>query len=75
VERQRLRLGSVLDAYGTGLFGGHEVEQAQEATVLLNERARLSAKESVGKATVAEQKRLRELRQIFSSIDAEVDEY
>ncbi|GAB3231288.1 hypothetical protein GCM10027346_17610 [Hymenobacter seoulensis] len=73
VERQRLRLGSVLDAYGTGLFGGHEVEQAQEATALLNERARLSAKESVGKATPSDLKRLIELRQIFSSVDATVE--
>jgi tetratricopeptide (TPR) repeat protein len=73
VERQRLRLGTVLDAYGTGLFGGHEVEQAAEATALLTERASLSAKEAVGKLTAAERKRLRELQQLFLPVDAEVE--
>jgi tetratricopeptide (TPR) repeat protein len=72
-ERQRLRLGNVLDAYGTGLFGGPDVEQSPEATTLLEERARLSAREAVGKATDAEKARLRELRQLFSSVDAAVE--
>lgn len=72
-DRQRLRLGNVLDAYGTGLFGGHEVEQAVEATSLLAERASLSAKEAVGKLTAEERKRLRELQQLFLSVDAEVE--
>jgi tetratricopeptide (TPR) repeat protein len=72
-ERQLLRLGTVLDAYGTGLFGGQEVEQAKEATALLAEQARLNAKASVGKATPDERKRLRELQQLFSSIDAETE--
>jgi tetratricopeptide (TPR) repeat protein len=72
-EKLRLRLGNVLDAYGTGLFGGQEVEQSAEATALLAERARLSAREAVGKATPEELERLRELRLIFSSVDAEVE--
>jgi len=72
-ERQRLRLGTVLDAYGTGLFGGQEVEQSAEATALLAERARLSAREAVGKASPPELKRLRELRHLFSSVDAEIE--
>ena len=57
-EKQRLRLGTVL---------------AVEATALLAERARLSAKEAVGKATATERARLRELQQLFLSVDAEVE--
>ncbi|MDB5267807.1 MAG: Tetratricopeptide 2 repeat protein [Hymenobacter sp.] len=72
-EKLRLRLGNVLDAYGTGLFGGQEVEQSAEATALLTERASLSAREAAGKATPAELERLRELRQLFSSVDAEIE--
>ena len=72
-ERLRLRLGNVLDAYGTGLFGGQEVEQSAEATALLAERARLSAREAVGKASPPELKRLRELRHLFSSVDAAIE--
>ncbi|MCB2408616.1 tetratricopeptide repeat protein, partial [Hymenobacter lucidus] len=71
--RETLRLGTVLDAYGTGLFGGQEVEQAVEATEMLAKRARLSAKEAVGKATPAELAELRKLRQLSSSVDAEVE--
>ncbi|OON65487.1 tetratricopeptide repeat protein [Hymenobacter sp. CRA2] len=73
IERDRLRLGSVLDAYGTGLFGGEEVEQPSEAIELLAERKRLSARELAGKATSSELSRLRELRQLFLSIDAEIE--
>ncbi|MCI1185890.1 tetratricopeptide repeat protein [Hymenobacter sp. DH14] len=72
-RRLQLRLGNVLDAYGTGLFGGEEVEQSAEAADLFAERARLSARESAGKASPEELKRLRELRNLFSSVDAEVE--
>jgi tetratricopeptide (TPR) repeat protein/predicted ATPase len=72
-RRLQLRLGNVLDAYGTGLFGGEEVEQSAEATALLDERARLSARESVGKASPVELKRLQELRNLSLPIDAEVE--
>ena len=70
-QRQQLRLGTVLDAYGTGLFGGQEVEQAAEATALLAERAHLGIRAAMGKATPAERQRLDELRQLFPSADVE----
>ena len=70
VERDRLRLGTVLDAYGTGLFGGPEVEQAEEAVRMLEELAELDGKQLFGKTTPEEDQRLQVLRQRFSTYDS-----
>ncbi|MBC7449819.1 MAG: hypothetical protein H7330_17355, partial [Hymenobacteraceae bacterium] len=57
-------------AYGTGLFGGPEVEQAEEAVRMLEELAELDGKQLFGKTTPEEDQRLQVLRQRFSTYDS-----
>lgn len=64
IEKMRLRLGDILEAYGTGDFG-NDVTSSQEAKVLRNRLASLNIRSIQGKITPAEKTELQTLRTFF----------
>jgi predicted ATPase len=63
VELKRLKYGSVLDAYGTGVFG--RITRSEEGKQLLEKLAELNRKEIEQGLTEKEEQKQEELRAIF----------
>jgi len=67
-DRNRLIYGNVLDAYGTEIFGP-DVTVSTEATEKKEELVQLSKKKTAGVISAAEENKLQELRNTFSTDD------